>query len=46
MILSTAIELIVIGLIVWQLVVVRRSIRADREKAARARAANEDAVSD
>lgn len=34
MIASTALELVVMGLAVWQLIVVRRSIRADREKAA------------
>jgi hypothetical protein len=33
---STALELLLIGLAAWQLVVVRRSIRADREKAERA----------
>ena len=32
MIASTALELILIGLAVWQLIVVRRSIRADRER--------------
>lgn len=35
MIASTALELFVLGLAIWQLVVVRRSIRADREKAER-----------
>ena len=34
MIASTALELFVLGLAVWQLIVVRRSIRADRERAA------------
>lgn len=33
MIASTALELFVMGLALWQLVVVRRSLRADREKA-------------
>ncbi|GJE17037.1 hypothetical protein [Methylobacterium marchantiae] len=32
MIASTALELLLIGLAVWQLIVVRRSIRADRER--------------
>lgn len=31
MIASTALELFVLGLAVWQLAVVRRSMRADRE---------------
>ncbi|MDR7036356.1 MULTISPECIES: hypothetical protein [Methylobacterium] len=34
MIASTALELLLIGLAAWQLVVVRRSMRADRERAA------------
>lgn len=33
MIASTALELLVMGFALWQLVVVRRGIRADREKA-------------
>lgn len=33
MIASTALELLLMGLALWQLVVVRRAIRADREKA-------------
>ena len=41
MIASTALELLVLGLAVWQLIVVRRSIRADREKAARQRSTTE-----
>ncbi|WP_191970029.1 hypothetical protein [Methylobacterium planeticum] len=39
MIASTALELLLIGLAAWQLVVVRRAIRADREKAEREREA-------
>ncbi|WP_336485381.1 hypothetical protein [Methylobacterium nigriterrae] len=35
MIASTALELVLIALAAWQLVVVRRSIRADRGKAVR-----------
>jgi hypothetical protein len=34
---STVLELLLIGLAAWQLVVVRRSIRAEREKAERER---------
>ena len=33
MIAATALELLLLGLAVWQLVVVRRSMRADRERA-------------
>lgn len=35
MIAATALELLMIGLAVWQLVVVRRSLRADRRQAER-----------
>ncbi|GEP00075.1 hypothetical protein [Methylobacterium haplocladii] len=35
MIASTALELLLLGLAVWQLIVVRRSIKADREKGER-----------
>ena len=35
MIATTALEILAIGIAVWMLISVRRSIRADREKAAR-----------
>lgn len=38
MIAATALELLLIGLAVWQLIVIRRGIRADRERAERERA--------
>lgn len=41
MIAATALELLVMGLALWQLIVVRRSLRADREKAEAERRAGE-----
>lgn len=35
MIAATALELVVLGLAVWQLIVVRRSMRVDRVRASR-----------
>ncbi len=43
MIAATALEVLLIGLAVWQLVRLRRSIRADRERAARDRDGADDA---